>query len=55
MTDGSIQVLDEILHTLRKQRDQGRKGFDSSAAAAALIEKWHEPLMPSAWGRPANS
>jgi DNA polymerase len=48
MTDSPIQVLEEILCTLRKHRDEGRKGFDCSATAAAQMEKWHEPLLPAA-------
>ncbi len=48
MTDSSIQVLDEILHSLAKHRDEGLGGFDCTAQAAALMDRWHEPLIQGA-------
>ena len=47
MTDSPIKVLDEILYTLHKHRDEGRQGFDCSASASALMENWHQSLAPA--------
>jgi DNA polymerase len=44
MTENPISVLDDILHTLRTQRNEGRGGFDCSDQARSLMARWHEPL-----------
>ncbi len=45
MTDSPIRALDEILHTLKKHRDNGLNGFDCSEQAATLMDGWDEPLV----------
>jgi DNA polymerase len=44
MTENPISVLDDILHTLRIQRSEGRGGFDCSEQARILMDRWNEPL-----------
>ncbi len=45
MTANPIDVLDDILHTLRNHRDLGISGFDCSGEAAELMDRWNEPLQ----------
>ncbi len=44
MTKNPTEVLDDILHTLQNHRDEGISGFDCSAEAAGLMDRWHKPL-----------
>ncbi|MBL0715284.1 MAG: uracil-DNA glycosylase [Desulfosarcina sp.] len=44
MTDGPIEVLDEILHTLKQHRDDGLTGYDCSDQAVAQMAPWNQPL-----------
>ncbi len=45
MKDSPIEVLDDILHTLKKHREDGLSGFECSEVAAGLMARWHEPLQ----------
>ena len=45
MTDSPIRALDAILHTLKKHRENGCRGYDCSAQAAALMDRWDDPLV----------
>jgi DNA polymerase len=44
MMESPLKVLDEILHTLHDQRDQGVAGFECSDSAVRLMARWDEPL-----------
>lgn len=46
MADGPIELLDGILQTLKKRRDEGFDGFDCSDQAVTLMDRWNEPLVP---------
>ncbi len=45
MTDSPIRALDAILHTLKKHREYGFRGYDCSDQAAALMDQWEQPLV----------
>ena len=44
MTDNPIEVLDDILYSLKRQRDEGLTGFDCGDEAAARMTEWGQPL-----------
>ncbi|MGD8243044.1 MAG: uracil-DNA glycosylase [Desulfobacterales bacterium] len=44
MADNPIEVLDDILFSLKRQRDDGLSGFDCSEEAAARLARWDTPL-----------
>jgi DNA polymerase len=44
MADNPIEVLDDILFSLKRQRDDGLSGFDCSEEAAARLAEWGKPL-----------
>ena len=44
MTDNPIEVLDDILYSLKRQRDEGLTGFDCGEEAAARMTEWGKPL-----------
>ena len=44
MTDNPIEVLDDILYSLKRQRDEGLTGFDCGEEAAARMTEWGQPL-----------
>ncbi len=44
MTDNPIEVLDDIIYSLKRQREDGLTGFDCGKEAAGRIAQWSAPL-----------
>ena len=44
MTDNPIEVLDDIIYSLKRQREDGLTGFDCGKEAAGRLAQWSAPL-----------